>query len=175
MKTPTSPAALRVARTLTELSLSEVAEIVRIPRRAIAATEAGVSVFNDHNVRLIEFYESKGIEFLGELTMGKEVARAGARWRVPADRDTVDIGEYHAVHGGVSFQAARALLGLKQTQTAERTGLKSSAIGRVEAGEPWPSIIDKLRKFYIKSGVEFLGWCDAHTQLYYGVGARWGV
>jgi DNA-binding XRE family transcriptional regulator len=175
MKTPTSPAALRVARALTELPLSEVAEIVLIQRRAIAAVEAGVSVFNDHNVRLIEFYESKGIEFLGELTFGKNVARAGARWRSPGDLDTVDLGKYRVVNSGVYFQAARALLGLKQTQIAERAGLKSSAIGRVEAGEPWPSIIDKLREFYIKSGVEFLGWSDAHTQLHYGVGARWAV
>lgn len=175
MKTPTSPAALRVARTLTELHLSDVAEIVGIPRRAIAAAEAGVSGFNDHNVRLIEFYESKGIEFLGELTFGKDVARAGARWRSPTNLDIVNIEQYHVSNSGVSFRAARALLGVKQAEIAKRAGLKSNAIGKVEAGEPWPSVIDKLRKFYIESGVEFLGWSDAQTQLHYGVGARWAV
>jgi len=175
MKTPTSPAALRVARTLTELSVFDVAEFVGIPRRAIAATEAGLSSTNDHNVRLIEFYEEKGIEFLGDLTFGRNVGRAGARWKSPTNLDATDIKQFHASQSGLMFRAARALLGVTQADLAKLADLRGNAIGKVEASEPWPTVIDKLRKHYEANGVEFLGWTDARTGLLYGVGARWKV
>lgn len=173
MKTPTSPAALRVARSLTRLHVSEVSEIVEIPRRAIAAVEAGESSVNEHNVRLLEFYESRGIEFLGELKFGKDVARAGARWVAPEKVDFIDSEEYHTEKTGLSFAAARSLLGLKQADVAEKSDVSVNAIVKLELGQPWPSSLEKLRKFYIDRGVEFLGWSDVRTQYYYGVGVRW--
>lgn len=173
MKTPTSPAALRVARSLTRLHVSEVSEIVEISRRAIAAVEAGESSVNEHNVRLLEFYESRGIEFLGELKFGKDVARAGARWVGPEKVDLIDSEEYHTEKAGVSFAAARNLLGLKQGQVAATSGVSLNAIGKLETGQPWLSSFETLHKFYLSSGVEFLGWSSVRTQLFYGVGVRW--
>lgn len=128
---------------------------------------------NEHNVRLLEFYESRGIEFLGELKFGREVARAGARWRAPSNVDFTDGEQYHTEKAGTSFAAARNLLGLKQSQVAAESGLASNAIGKLETGQPWPSAVEKLRAFYIDKGVEFLGWSDARSQLNYGVGVRW--
>ncbi|MDP9809878.1 DNA-binding XRE family transcriptional regulator [Rhizobium tibeticum] len=155
--------------------MSDVAGFVMIPRRAIAAAEAGLSSINDHNVRLIKFYESKGIEFLGDLTFGQDVGRAGARWKSPKNLDATDIKQFHASQSGLVFRAARALLGIKQADLAKRSDLRGNAIGKVEAGEQWPTVIDRLRRFYEANGVEFLGWTDARTGLLYGVGARWQV
>ncbi|WP_162246978.1 helix-turn-helix transcriptional regulator [Rhizobium sp. Root1220] len=146
---------------------------MKIPRRAIAAVEAGESSVNDHNVRLLEFYESKGIEFLGELTFGKDVARSGARWIAPEKIDFIESEEYHTEKTGVSFAAARNLLGLKQAEAEARSGVSLNAIGKLETGQPWPSSLEKLHKFYLNSGVEFLGWSSVRTQLFYGVGVRW--
>lgn len=74
---------------------------------------------------------------------------------------------------GVSFAGARSLLGLKQAAVAEKSGVSLNAVVKLEAGQPWPSSLETLRKFYIDSGVEFLGWSDVGSQLSYGVGVRW--
>jgi hypothetical protein len=146
---------------------------VGFPRRAIAQAEAGLSYNNDHNVRLVEFYQSRGIEFLGDLAFAKDVLRAGARWTAPTAPDHADLAGYQGTTNAISFQAARALLGLKQAEVAEQSGISKNTISKLELGEVWPNLVEQLRDFYVGSGIEFLGWTNANTNVIYGAGVRW--
>lgn len=144
-------------------------------RKAIAAAESGTSKVLEHNVQLIQFYEAEGIEFVGDLSFGKDVGRSGARWKAPGDlfADASDRTGFHSEKFGTSFSAARSLLDLKQSEIAERASLPPSTVSALETGTPWPSSSAILRDFYVNQGVEFLGWGDAGSGLFYGVGVRW--
>lgn len=175
MKTPTSADALRVARALLGVSIRELEPRVKLSRKAIAAAESGISTNVEHNVRLIEFYEAAGIELLGDLSFGKEVGRAGARWRAPdGNPPYTDELSFHTEKFRNSFAAARGLLGEKQSVIAEEARLPVTTVSSLELGHLWQAPSESLRRFYVDRGVEFLGWPDAQrSNTYYGVGVRW--
>jgi len=141
-------------------------------RKAIAAAESGTSSVLEHNVRLIHFYEAEGIEFLGDLSFGKDVGRPGARWKAPPDHKS-EKSEFHTEKFRTSFAAARGLFGVMQSVIAEQARLPVSTVSSLELGSLWPSSSATLQKFYMDRGVEFLGWEGPTPGLYYGVGVRW--
>lgn len=177
MKTPTSADALRVARALLGLSQRDAAKAAEIAQKALSAAESGKNSLLETNLQLISFYESRGIEFLGEARIGKEIARAGARFRGPTGPHTVtsEAAEFHSESYGISFLAARSLLNKEQAYIAERSGLPLKTIRALEHGATRSEPTAQLRKFYEGAGVEFTGWGDVATGRYYQVGVRWAA
>ncbi|KPH05024.1 XRE family transcriptional regulator [Rhizobium acidisoli] len=180
MKTPTSADALRAARALLGVSIRDLEPRVGLMRKAIAASESGNSTILEHNLKLIEFYEAEGIEFLGDLSFGKKVGRPGARWRAPDDRSLSSLAasglNYHTERFRNSFAAARALLGDKQSVIAKATRLPATTVSSLELGQLWQNPSETLLQYYIERGVEFLGWQDAvRPNVYFGVGVRWAA
>lgn len=175
MKTPTSPDALRVARALLRLSQRDAAAAAGMTQKALSAAESGKNSLLETNLQLIAFYEERGLEFLGEARIGRELARAGARWRAPAPDDAVPhaVSAFHAESHGVSFLAARSLLNIEQNEIAGSASLAVKTIRALERGAFWPDPFARLRRFYEGQGVEFVGWGDVATSRFYGVGVRW--
>jgi transcriptional regulator with XRE-family HTH domain len=175
MKTPTSADALRVARTLIGYSQRAAAEAAGVLQKSIFHVERGDSPWFETNLRLVDFYEKQGIEFLGEPRFGKEIERAGARWMLPEHLPPTEeqAAKVHESKNGVSFKAARSLIGIEQTLVAAETGLTVKYIGMLEKGGALPDQFEVLRQYYISEGVEFVGWGDVSRNIYFGVGVRW--
>ncbi|ANL42424.1 helix-turn-helix domain-containing protein [Rhizobium phaseoli] len=128
----------------------------------------------DLNLALVDFYISRGIEFLGEAKIGTEVSGAGAKWSAP---DPVSLPEersqFRTEDVGISFPAARALLNKTQKVIADETGLSVATVKAMERGDHWAESSEAMQSYYERNNVEFLGWSDAATKRYYGVGVRW--
>lgn len=129
----------------------------------------------DLNLQLIDFYVAQGIEFLGQASIGTKASRAGARWIAPESPALLgpDRDQFHAESSGMSFRAARALLNKTQNEVATESGLSTTAVKGLEMGHDWSASSRIMQDYYERSRVEFLGWSDARTRLFYGVGVRW--
>jgi transcriptional regulator with XRE-family HTH domain len=174
MRLPAPPEALRVARALTAFSQQDAADRAGITRRYISTAETSESMLNI-NLVLVDFYVTQGIEFLGTATIGGEVVGAGARWRAPTSPDgpAKDRSLCRAEDLGISFRAARALLNMTQNLVADETGLPVASVKALERGEHWFAAAKSMQEYYERNHVEFLGWSDAATKRFYGVGVRW--
>jgi transcriptional regulator with XRE-family HTH domain len=173
MRLPAPPEALRVARALTGFSQQEAADLAGVTRRYISTAETSESMF-DLNLALVCFYNSRGIEFLGEAKIGTDVRGAGAKWLAPGSRDTPEErSRFRTEDVGISFPAARALLNKTQKDIANETGLSVATVKALERGEHWDASSQALQGYYERNNVEFLGWSDAATKRFYGVGVRW--
>lgn len=177
MRTPAPAECLRVARALLKLSQHDVAAGAAITRRSLAAAESDKPVFLDTNLQLVDFYVARGIEFLGETSIGKESVRAGARWTAPDDpqasQETKSL--FRAEDYPLSFRAARALLEKEQADIAMAVGLPLATIQSLERGRKATEAYEKVHSLFEQAGVEFTGWGDVVTGKYYGVGVRWSI
>jgi len=173
MKLPAPPETLRIARALTALSQREVADLSGITRRYISNAETSESLF-ELNLKLVEFYVSRGIEFLGQASIGEEVERPGARWIAP--RSPTDLSEsarpFHTEKLGIAFRAARALLNKSRSELAADAGVSAAVVKDLETGRHWTQASSEMQDYYERQEVEFLGWSDARTKLFYGVGVQ---
>ncbi|KWV59445.1 hypothetical protein AS026_28680 [Rhizobium altiplani] len=174
MRLPAPPEALRVARALTAFSQQEAAELAGVTRRYISTAETSEAMFN-LNLQLIDFYTARGIEFLGQAAVGHEVLCAGARWRPPPTTTllTSDYERYRTEDDGISFRGARALLNKTQADVAEEIGLSVATVKALERGGHWTDTSATMQLYFENQGVEFVGWGDASTRRYFGVGVRW--
>ncbi|WP_426236555.1 hypothetical protein [Pararhizobium sp. DWP1-1-3] len=127
------------------------------------------------NLQLVDFYASQGIEFLGQASIGTKTSRAGARWLAPHSPTLLrdDSDQFHVERLGISFRAARALLNQTQNEVANDTGLSIAAVKGLEMGNDWSASSKIMQDYYERKRVEFLGWSDARTRRFYGVGVRW--
>jgi len=177
MKTPTSADALRVARALLGLSQREAAAAAQMTQKSLSAAESGKNSLLETNLQLIKFYEGRGIEFLGEARIGREIACAGARFRGPPGPgpDLSDTPEFRSLPYGTSFLAARSLLNREQAHVAEKSALPLKTIRALERGATWSDAAAQLRAFYEAEGVRFTGWGDVATGRFYRVGVRWAA
>lgn len=173
MRLPAPPEALRIARALTGFSQQEAADLSGVTRRYISTAETSESMF-DLNLTLVDFYISRGIEFLGEAKIGTEVRGAGAKWIAPDQASLQEEqSQFQAEKVGISFPAARALLNKTQKVIADETGLSVATVKALERGDHWAESSETLQGYYERNHVEFLGWSDAATKRFYGVGVRW--
>jgi len=174
MRLPAPPATLRVARALTAFSQQDAADRAGVTRRYISTAETSESMFT-LNLALVDFYVSQGIEFLGQAMIGGEVQGAGARWRAPFSPTNPgnDFSQYQAEDLGISFRAARALLNKTQSVVAEEIGLHVATVKALERGDHWVAASEAVQEYYERNDVVFLGWSDAATKRFYGVGVRW--
>ncbi|NKK72470.1 XRE family transcriptional regulator [Rhizobium leguminosarum bv. viciae] len=175
MKTPAPADCLRVARALLNLSQRDAAAGAEIALGSLSAAENSKPVFVETNLQLVDFYVRRGIELLGEASIGQETLRTGARWIAPDDPEASQSvkASFHAEDRAVSFRAARALLQLEQAEVAESVGLSLAVVQNLERGRKSSGPYDKLRSWFETAGVEFTGWGDVSTGKYYGVGVRW--
>ncbi|MBB2749723.1 UNVERIFIED_ORG: DNA-binding XRE family transcriptional regulator [Rhizobium aethiopicum] len=127
------------------------------------------------NLILVDFYVGRGIEFLGHAAIGEEVLSAGAKWRAPgaATDSSEERSRFQAEDIGISFPAARALLNKTQNAIAKETGLSVATVKALERGDHWAAPSQTMQEYYERNHVEFLGWSDAATKRFYGVGVRW--
>lgn len=178
MSTLVNADALRVARTLAGLNQRQVEAESKVAQKSIVAAESARKPSSlQTNKRLCAYYESKGIEFLGTpLLREPTVVASGARWQMPPilpidiDTDTA----FHTELNGVSFAAARSLLGLRQKEVSNRAAVTQRNLAALELGEGYNfEAHRRLRAYYEEEGVEFLGWGDVSTTKFYGVGVRW--
>lgn len=166
--------ALRAARALLNVSQRDVAEHSGVLQKSLSIIENADYLLADTNLRLVDFYTARGIQFLGEGFIGSEIARCGAKWAAPESPSTVAPSiPFHAQNVSVSFKAARAFLNREQTDIANAAGLTIAAVKGLEAGKKWAESYQKLVAFYEAEGVEFTGWGEPSTQKFYGVGVRW--
>jgi transcriptional regulator with XRE-family HTH domain len=173
MRLPAPPEGLRIARALTGFSQQEAADLAGVTRRYISTAETSESMF-DLNLVLVDFYISRGIEFLGEAKIGTDVRGAGAKWSAPEPGGLPEErSRFQAEDVGVSFPAARALLNKTQKVIANETGLSVATVKALERGDHWAESSKTMQDYYEQNRVEFLGWSDAATKRFYGVGVRW--
>jgi transcriptional regulator with XRE-family HTH domain len=169
--------ALRVARYLTGVSLREIERLTNFDRKTVAAAESDAATRSSTISELRKFYESQGIEFLGNLDLATGLSSGvGARWRKPELLSQTDeqLHSEHMEKNGVAFAAARGLLKKKQSEVARLSGLPVHKIQSLEAGTGKDLAAgEKLRDFYERENVEFLGWGDVSREVFYGVGVRW--
>ncbi|WP_259672018.1 helix-turn-helix transcriptional regulator [Rhizobium sp. NZLR8] len=156
------------------LSQRAAAEAAGVPHRYLTIVETSDGRIGT-NLDLVDFYSSAGIEILGEATIGKEIARAGARWSGPSSQDVgkAEKAKFHAEDTRVSFRAARALLNRGQEEVAALTGLSRATVKSLELGKAWEESHRTLLAFYESVGVEFVGWGDPVANRYFGIGVRW--
>ncbi|XAZ19565.1 helix-turn-helix transcriptional regulator (plasmid) [Sinorhizobium sp. B11] len=158
------------------LSQRAAATRANVTHRYISTAETSESLVS-FNLELVDFYVSQGIEFLGAASVGREVSRAGARWLAPISPEEVRgyKRDYHVEEAGISFRAARAMLGHTREQVAEEANLSVAVIRALESGEQWQESTRTLQAYYERKNIEFLGWSDASSKLFYGVGVRWSA
>lgn len=173
MRIPAPAAALRAARALINLSQRTVAEEAGIAQKSLSIVENSSDLLGETNLALVDFYVARGIEFLGEASVGSRIAGYGAKWSAPT---TPVSGKMllglHSSPVGVSFRAARALLGQEQADVASKASLTVAAVKGLEAGKTWTLSSETLVNYYEQSGVEFTGWGDPTSGKFYGVGVR---
>ncbi|MBW9113858.1 helix-turn-helix transcriptional regulator [Rhizobium cauense] len=162
------PGALRAARALMGLTQTQAAGAIRISRASLAACETGsVDTTLKTIAALREFYQGRGIKFLGRTDWAQNVVHgSGAYWhyqaavlrRLPLPKER-------------NFSAARALLGLERREAADGAGLTSRQVGNLENGGSFTKKShDCLRDFYVGRGVEFLSVLACHR--FVGLGVR---
>jgi transcriptional regulator with XRE-family HTH domain len=175
MRTPAPAECLRAARALLGLSQRKAASDARLTQRLLSLAENAESGLLETNLQLVDFYISKGIEFLGEISIGKDVERAGARFAVPPslDADAATKSSFRAVDFPLAFRAARALMKKEQSEVAHDVGLLVGVIRDLERGRSSSQSQAQLQQWYESNGIEFIGWRDIPTGNYYGVGVRW--
>jgi transcriptional regulator with XRE-family HTH domain len=174
MRLPAPPEALRVARVLIAFSQQEAADRAGVTRRYISTAETSESMFA-LNLKLVDFYIGQGIEFLGQASVGTTVSGGGARWRAPLTPEFLsgDYDRYRSEDLGISFRAARALLNKTQADVGDETGLSPATVKDLERGDHWAASSAQLQEYYERHRIEFLGWSDASTRRFFGVGVRW--
>lgn len=174
-----SSEALRAARNLARLSQRELEHAAEIARSSIVAAESPNAPSSPTMVRLRNFYENRGMEFIGNVDVATGIAeRLGVRWRMPSriPPDFETDGKVHTEASGLAFAPARGMLNLKQSKLAELSGISEHKIRNLETGRPTDEHSHKaLRSFYEENGIEFLGWGDVSRGVFYGVGVRWKV
>jgi transcriptional regulator with XRE-family HTH domain len=177
MTTLLSADALRVARALAGVSQRDAAAKALVTQKAVWIAENTDQFGKSTNIKLRAFYEALGIEFLGTIDLATEIsAGLGARWRMPprlpVERSAAS--DFHAERLGIAFGAARALLNKTQAEVARSAGVGQRKIGQLESGASFEqSPLVRLRTYYEQENVEFLGWGDVTSNLFYGVGVRW--
>ncbi|WP_461519856.1 XRE family transcriptional regulator [Rhizobium leguminosarum] len=156
------------------LSQRAAAGAAGVPHRYLTIVETSDARMGT-NLELVDFYSAAGIEFLGELSIGKEIARAGARWSGPSSQDVgrAEKARFHAEDTRVSFRAARALLNRGQDEIAGLTGLSRATVKSLELGKDWEESHRTLLAFYESVGIEFVGWGDPVANVFFGIGVRW--
>ncbi|MGH0364202.1 helix-turn-helix domain-containing protein [Sinorhizobium meliloti] len=166
-----APDALRAARALVGLTQTQLAAFIGVSWRSLAACETGSGATLKTIAALRDYYELSGIELLGTVNLTtNEVEGAGARSKVPERHNRYER-DWRLLPSGISFSAARALLGLEQRQVARGAGLTPRQIGNLERGMSFTRKgHDRLRDYFEESGVEFLS-LEANS-LYFGVGVR---
>ena len=172
-----SSEALRAARNLARLSQRELEHAAEIARSSIVAAESPNAPSSPTMVRLRNFYENRGMEFIGNVDVATGIAeRLGVRWRMPAmiPQDFKTDDNFHTEPSGLAFGPARGILNLKQSEIAELSGISEHKIRNLEMSRPTDELTSKaLRRFYEANGIEFLGWGDVSRGVFYGVGVRW--
>lgn len=177
MRTLLSADAIRAARSLAGLSQREAAVGASMTQKTIWMAESNAPPGTSINTKLREFYENLGIEFLGTVDLATGQARGiGARWRIPPQLPDIPTAlvDFHSEYAGVAFAAARALLNKKQAEITALSGVPQRKVGALETstvGDQATTL--RLRSFYEREGIEFLGWGDVTSGMFYGVGVRW--
>jgi transcriptional regulator with XRE-family HTH domain len=173
MRIPAPAAALRAARALTNLTQRAVAEEAGISQKSLSIVENSSDLLGETNLALVDFYVARGIEFMGQATVGSTIAGYGAKWSAPttpvSGKMLVDL---HSSPVGRSFRAARAMLGQEQASVASEANLTVAAVKGLEAGKTWDLSSEKLVNYYEQSGLEFTGWGDPASGKFFGVGVR---
>jgi len=174
MRIPAPPDALRVARALTRLTQREAAQEANVLHRYLSTVETSDLLLNV-NLEMVDFYTRRGLQMLGDASIGKEFARAGAKWAAPSgpDASAAEKAKYHHEDHPIPFRAARALVNLKQTEIALAAGLSLKTVKLLEQGARLEGSHETLRGHYERLGLEFTGWGDAATGRFYGIGVRW--
>jgi len=88
-------------------------------------------------------------------------------------RWTAIPGRYQTEDLGISFRAARALLNKAESVVAEETGLPVSTVEALERRNHWVAASEAVQDYCERNDIVFLGWSDAATKRFYGVGVRW--
>ncbi|TCQ24869.1 helix-turn-helix domain-containing protein [Rhizobium sp. PP-CC-3G-465] len=154
----------------------DVARDASVTVRSLRSAESPAGLAGFTNQKLRDFYERKGIEFLGtmEIDSGRTF-ETGARWREPGSsvRKPEDVVDFHAATCEFAFTAARSFLGLSQRFLAEEIGVKPKTIGMIEEGTSAdPGAVTRMLEFYNDRGIIFTGWRDTSTNCYFGVGVK---
>lgn len=146
-------------------------------QRAVWEAEGTKQPSMSTNFKLRAFYEKLGIEFLGSVDVATGITKGlGARWRTPPQLPALPLtaSNFHTEPRGVAFGAARALLNMNQSEIARLAHVHKRKIGLLESGaSPDHPAAQRLRSFYERQSIAFLGWGDVSSGLYYGVGVRW--
>ncbi|TCQ96198.1 hypothetical protein EDF70_11811 [Neorhizobium sp. JUb45] len=177
MRTLLSADALRAARTLAGLSQREAANGALMTQKALWLAEGENPLGNSTNAKLKMFYENLGIEFLGTVDLATgQTAGLGVRWRSPSQLPALSPmpSDFHTERTGVAFGPARAILNKNQSEIADRSGVPQRKIGLMETGGSVDQASSlRLRSYYEREGIAFLGWGDVTSGLFYGVGIKW--
>ncbi|MGO8005017.1 helix-turn-helix domain-containing protein [Rhizobium ruizarguesonis] len=177
MKSYAPPDTLRAARALLRLSQGELGKEIGFSRQSVSAAENDPSSPMPTIAKMREFYEKKGLQFLGTVDIDTgRIDGAGVRWRPPPSPPTDDVvaGQFHAESEGAAFEAARSLLGRSRALVAQEAKVPFKELGALEAGEHSSTeTVTRLRDYFANSGIEFLGWGDLGSRTYFGVGVRW--
>jgi transcriptional regulator with XRE-family HTH domain len=177
MKSHVPPDALRAARTLLRLSQRALSEQMDFSRKSISSAENAGGAPYLTVVRLRDFFEDRGLQFLGTIDIDTgTVCGAGVRWRTPDafPPEPSTALQFHTESDGVSFEAARSLLGVGRSTLSKNTGIKLREITALEARTDFSRReYDRLRDYYDRAGIEFMGWGDVQKGWFYGVGVRW--
>ncbi|MGO6736520.1 hypothetical protein ACCS71_14310 [Rhizobium ruizarguesonis] len=144
-------------------------------QKSVSAAENAKSILLETNLALVDYYRGEGIALLGDGSVGETLRRSGARWSGPDGpahaATTADV--FHTETTGVSFRAARALLGKEQAEIARLANIGVDAVKGLERDVGSGPAYATLRDWYEEQGVEFTGWGDVASRKFYGVGVRW--
>lgn len=175
MRVPAPADALRVARALLDISQRTAADGAGVMPKSVSSAENAKSGLLETNLALVDYYRSEGISFLGDGSVGETVARTGARWSGPDGpaEAAATAAVFHTETAGVSFRAARALLGKEQSEIAQHAKISVDAVKGLERSVDSGRAYETLRSWYENEGVEFMGWGDVSSRKFYGVGVRW--
>ncbi|RWX36714.1 helix-turn-helix domain-containing protein [Rhizobium leguminosarum] len=177
MKFYAPPDALRAARALSRLSQHELSKNIQVTRQSISAAENDASAPFPTVSKMRSFYEDQGLQFVGVIDIDSgTINAAGVRWRLPETFPPAqtEATKYHAEQHGTAFVAARSLLGASRADVANNAEMSLKDLSALEAGGTYSGDeYHRLRAYYIKAGIEFMGTGDVGTGLYYGVGVRW--
>ncbi|WP_018900464.1 helix-turn-helix transcriptional regulator [Rhizobium sp. 2MFCol3.1] len=156
-------------------SQRDVAEDAGISQKTLSELENHQASLIDKNLQLVDFYASKGIEFVGEAQVGKPVRHAGAKWAAPNGPDATDAqkAKFRSEDQPVSFGAARALLQKHQSYVAAAIGVSNPTVQNLENSYTRSPVSERLKLWYEEQGVVFTGWGDVKSGRFYGVGVRW--
>lgn len=175
MRVPAPADALRAARALLDISQRTAADGAGVMAKSVSAAENAKSILLETNLALVDYYRREGIAFLGDGSVGETVVRTGARWSSPDGPAHAAAAPtaFHSEAAGVSFRAARALLGKEQSEIASLAKIGIDALKGLERSVYNGPAYEILRAWYEEQGVEFMGWGDVSSRKYFGVGVRW--